>query len=53
LCQRCGGTDLLAEPELDQEEPTGGLLVTCGSCGRQIGELSPAAQSTSRVESEA
>jgi hypothetical protein len=41
-CTHCGGADLLTEPELDEEkEPTGLILVLCGSCGRQIGELAP------------
>ena len=40
LCPDCGGADVLTEPALDQQgEPIGLLLVICGSCGRQLGEL--------------
>lgn len=43
-CPACGSADLLSETALDAEEmPTGLLLVTCAACGRELGELAPAA----------
>ncbi len=40
VCPDCGSADLLPEPATNADGlPTGLLLLTCVSCGRELGEL--------------
>lgn len=56
VCPDCASADLLPEPATDAEGlPTGQVLLTCVSCGRELGELpalAPAPEAEPEVEEE-